>query len=93
MNDSKKRVAVYARVSTTDQNAENQLLDLRKYVADRGWTSHDEYVDSGVSGTKESRPQLNKMMADLRKRKFDTVLVWRFDRFARSARHLVTALE
>jgi DNA invertase Pin-like site-specific DNA recombinase len=93
MLDNPKRAALYARVSTTDQNAESQLLELRKYAADRGWTIYETYVDNGVSGTKESRPALNKLMADMRKRKFDLVVVWRFDRFARSARHLVTALE
>jgi DNA invertase Pin-like site-specific DNA recombinase len=93
MQDNPKRAALYARVSTTDQNAQSQLLELRKYAADRGWSIEGEYVDAGVSGSKESRPALNKLMADMRKRKFDLVVVWRFDRFARSARHLVTALE
>ena len=88
-----KRVAIYARVSTTAQTAQNQLPDLRRYVADRGWSVAGEYVDHGVSGTRESRPRLDEMMGLARKRKLDVVLVWRFDRFARSVRHLVVALE
>ncbi len=88
-----KRVAIYARVSTTEQSTESQLLDLRRYTQDRGWTIFNEYVDAGVSGTKDSRPALNEMMNDARKRRFDVVLVWRFDRFARSTRHLINALE
>jgi len=88
-----KRIAIYARVSTNDQSTDPQLLDLRRYVADRSWESFKEYVDEGVSGTKDSRPALNQLMDDARKKKFDVVLVWRFDRFARSTRHLINALE
>ena len=88
-----KKVAIYGRVSTKDQDPESQLLDLRKYVKLRTWTVHQEYVDRGVSGAKESRPALDKLMKDARKRKFDILLVWKFDRFARSTKHLVTALE
>lgn len=88
-----KKVAIYGRVSTKDQNPESQLLDLRKYEKLRNWTIYQEYVDWGVSGAKESRPALDKLMKDARKRKFDILLVWRFDRFARSTKHLVTALE
>ena len=88
-----KKVAIYGRVSTKDQNPESQLLDLRKYVKLRNWTIYQEYVDRGVSGAKESRPALDKLMKDARKRKFDILLVWKFDRFARSTKHLVTALE
>ena len=87
------RVAIYARVSTQDQSTESQLLDLRKYVSERGWHSFKEYTDNGVSGTTDSRPALNQLMNDARKRRFDMVLVWRFDRFARSTRHLINALE
>ncbi len=87
------RVAIYARVSTTDQSTESQLLDLRRYVSDRGWQTFREYCDNGISGTKDSRPALNELMGDAKKRKFDAVLVWRFDRFARSTRHLINALE
>ena len=88
-----KKVAIYGRVSTKDQDPESQLLDLRKYVKLRNWTIYQEYVDRGVSGAKESRPALDKLMKDARKRKFDILLVWKFDRFARSTKHLVTALE
>jgi DNA invertase Pin-like site-specific DNA recombinase len=87
------RVGLYARVSTKDQSCEMQLRDLHSYCAARQLTIVREYVDTGVSGTKDSRPQLNELMADVRKRKVDTVLCWRFDRFARSTRHLLLALE
>ena len=91
--NSTPRIALYARVSTTDQSTESQLLDLRRYVSDRGWQTFREYCDNGISGTKDSRPALNELMDDARKRRFDAVLVWRFDRFARSTRHLINALE
>ncbi len=87
------RVAIYARVSTSDQSTDPQLLDLRRYVADRSWQGYKEYCDNGISGTTDSRPALNELMDDARKRRFDMVLVWRFDRFARSTRHLINALE
>lgn len=89
------RVALYARVSTTDkgQDPEMQLRELREYCQRRGWTAVDEYTDNGVSGSKYSRPELNRMMADANRRKFDAVIVWRFDRFARSVSHLLRALE
>ena len=87
------RVAIYARVSTTDQSTESQLLDLRRYVRERGWELFNEFCDNGVSGTTDSRPALNELMDAAKKRKFDAVLVWRFDRFARSTRHLINALE
>ncbi len=87
------RVALYCRVSTADQSADSQLLDLRRFAHDRGWTVFAEFIDEGVSGTKDSRPALNRLMEGARKRRFDSVLVWRFDRFARSTKHLVYALE
>ncbi len=68
-------------------------MDLRRYVTDRSWQSYKEYCDNGISGTKDSRPELDRLMDDAKKRKFDIVLVWRFDRFARSTRHLINALE
>src|SRR5271157_590939 len=87
------RVALYARVSTCNgQDPEMQLRELREYAARRGWTVTSEYVDHGVSGSKESRPQLNQLMADAHWRKFDAVLVWKIDRFGRSLKHLVNAL-
>jgi len=88
-----KHIAVYARVSTTDQSPEMQLAELRDYVARRGWAVYAEYVDKGISGTKISRPELDRLMADARRRRFDIALCWRFDRFARSTAHLLAALE
>ena len=87
------RVALYARVSTLNgQDPEMQLSELREYASRRGWTITSEYVDQGVSGSKESRPQLNQLMADAHRRTFDAVLVWKIDRFGRSLKHLVNAL-
>jgi len=91
--NSTPRVALYARVSTTDQSTDSQLLDLRRYTQERGWHVFREYCDNGISGTKDSRPALNELMNDAKKRRFDVVLVWRFDRFARSTKHLILALE
>ncbi len=87
-----KKVAIYVRVSTKDQSVDMQLNDLERYSKERGLNVFKVYQDNGVSGTKETRPALSDLMNDARKRKFDTVLVWRFDRFARSTKHLVTAL-
>jgi DNA invertase Pin-like site-specific DNA recombinase len=89
------RVALYARVSTVNngQSPEMQLRELREYCGRRGWEISSEYVDSGVSGARDSRPELNRLMADAHKRHFDIVCVWKFDRFARSVSHLLRALE
>ena len=70
-----------------------QLRELRDYCQRRNWIIAGEYVDSGISGTKDSRPELNRLMADAHKRLFDCVAVWKFDRFARSVSHLLRALE
>jgi DNA invertase Pin-like site-specific DNA recombinase len=86
------RIGIYARVSTKDQSCDLQLRDLRAYCAARGFASVREFVDVG-SGAKDSRSQLNELMAAARKRQFDAVVVWRFDRFARSTKHLLLALE
>jgi DNA invertase Pin-like site-specific DNA recombinase len=86
-------IAIYARVSTKDQNCDMQLRDLRAYCTARGFAVTREYVDVGESGAKDSRPELNCLMGDARKRQFDAIVVWRFDRFARSTRHLLLALE
>ena len=86
------RVALYARVSTSDQSPESQLRDLRQYATARG-LEIVEYVDTGFSGAKQNRPALDRLMEDGRKRRFDCILVWRFDRFARSTKHLLLALE
>jgi DNA invertase Pin-like site-specific DNA recombinase len=81
------RIGIYARVSTKDQSCELQVRDLRAYCAARGFDLVREYVDVGQSGAKDSRPELNKLMDDARKRQFDAIVVWRFDRFARSTKH------
>ncbi len=87
------KVALYTRVSTMDQSVEMQTLDLKRYCDQRGFEVFKEYCDQGVSGTKDRRPALDELVADAKKMKFDVVLVWRFDRFARSTKHLITALE
>jgi len=88
------RVAIYARVSTTNhgQDASLQTREMGQFAEARGGRLADEYVDKGVSGSKDSRPELNRLMADAKRRKFDVVLVWKLDRFGRSLRHLVNAL-
>jgi len=87
-----ERVALYARVSTLlGQSPEMQLVELREYAARRGWHVIGEYVDR-ASGIKESRPALNRLMTDARRRKFDMIAVWKIDRFGRSLKHLVNAL-
>ncbi len=87
------RVALYARVSTLNsQDPEMQLAELRDYAICRGWQVTEEYTDQGISGSKESRPALNRLMADAIRRRFDAVLVWKIDRFGRSLKHLVNSL-
>jgi DNA invertase Pin-like site-specific DNA recombinase len=86
------RAAIYARVSTADQTAENQLLELRRYVEARGWTAV-EFVDEGVSGAKDRRPALDTLVRDARRRRFDVLVCWRLDRLGRNLRHLVTLLD
>jgi len=93
MELKQKRVAVYLRVSTDLQDTASQLSILQKYASDRGFQIVGIYEDKGISGVKDSRPELDKLMNDARKRLFDAVLVFRFDRFARSLKHLVMALE
>jgi DNA invertase Pin-like site-specific DNA recombinase len=94
-NSTPLRVAVYARVSTigNGQSPEMQLRELREYCDRRCWILAGEYVDEGISGTKERRPRLDALMADAHRRRFDAVIVWKFDRFARSVSHLLRALE
>jgi DNA invertase Pin-like site-specific DNA recombinase len=89
------RVAIYARVSTLNhgQDVSLQTRELQQFATARAWTIAGEYIDAGVSGSKDSRPELNRLMADAHKRRFDVVCVWRFDRFARSVSHLLRALE
>lgn len=88
------RVAIYARVSTTGQGQDvtMQTRELQKYAEARGWTVTGQYIDEGVSGAKDSRPELNRLMADAKRRKCDAILVWKLDRFGRSLRHLVNAI-
>lgn len=83
------RVAIYARVSTSDQSVDMQISDLKQYAMQRSFTVYREYCDIGISGSKDSRPMLDTLMADARKGKINIVLVWKFDRFARSTRHLI----
>lgn len=87
------RVAIYTRVSTDEQSTSTQEHELRQYAKHRGWTVQRIYTDHGFSGASEKRPALDELLRDARKRKFDVVLVWKFDRFARSLRQLVSALE
>ncbi len=87
-----KRVIIYARVSTRDQNVEMQLIDLRQYAGARKLRIIKEYIDY-ASGAKSDRINYRKLFDDVRKRKTDIVLVWKFDRFARSTKELINALE
>ena len=88
------RAAIYARVSTNNgQSPEMQTRELREYCQRRGWDIAGEYVDVGVSGAKDSRPELNRLLTDAHRRQFDALVVWKFDRFARSVSHLLRALE
>jgi DNA invertase Pin-like site-specific DNA recombinase len=88
------RAAIYARVSTSNgsQDPQMQLRELREYAERRDLQIVEEYIDNGVSGSKDSRPALNRLMADAGQRRFDAVLVWKLDRFGRSLRHLVNSL-
>jgi len=89
------RAALYGRISTINhgQDVNMQLRELRDNCERRGWTVAGEYVDAGISGAKDRRPELDRMMADAHKRRFDVVAVWKFDRFARSVSHLLRALD
>jgi DNA invertase Pin-like site-specific DNA recombinase len=91
MNE-KKRAAIYVRVSTAEQNTDSQESELKEYCGRRGWTCA-VYRDHGQSGAKNDRPALNELMADLRRRKVDVVLVWSLDRLARSLKQLLTIAE
>lgn len=87
------RAAIYARVSTCNgQSPEMQLAELREYASRRGWEIFSEYIDQGISGSRESRPELNRLMLDAQQRRFDVVACWKVDRFGRSLKHLVNAL-
>jgi DNA invertase Pin-like site-specific DNA recombinase len=87
------RAAIYCRVSTTDQHSENQIDDLRTYIATRQWTLAGEFRDEGVSGSRGSRPALDRLMADARRGRVDCICVWSLDRFGRSLAHVVTTVQ
>ena len=93
--ESPMRAALYARVSTTGhgQDPEMQLRELREYCQRRGWDMAGEFIDVGISGAKEKRVALDRLIAGAHRRRFDAVVVWKFDRFARSVSHLLRALE
>ena len=86
------KAAIYARVSTVDQEPENQLQELRRYVEARTWATA-EYVDRGVSGAKDRRPALDRLLADAKRRRFDVLVCWRLDRLGRNLKHLITLLD
>ncbi len=86
------KAAIYARVSTLDQEPENQLQELRRYVQARGWEA-TEYVDHGVSGAKDRRPALDRLVTDAKRRRFDVLICWRLDRLGRNLRHLILLLD
>jgi len=86
------KVAIYSRVSTADQSTVMQLDELRAYCQRRAWTVVEEFTDEGVSGSKESRPALDRMMKAAKHRMFDAVLCWKLDRIGRSLKHLLNLL-
>jgi DNA invertase Pin-like site-specific DNA recombinase len=88
-----KRAALYVRVSTVDQHPETQLHDLRQFAAQRGLQIVQEYVDHGFCGARARRPELDRMMEDARRHKFDVLMVWACDRLARSTKHLLQTLD
>jgi DNA invertase Pin-like site-specific DNA recombinase len=88
-----KKAAIYTRVSTADQHPELQQRELIEYVKRRGWAQYRVYCDKGISGATEKRPALNALFEDCRRGNIDVVVVWKFDRFARSLKQLLTALE
>jgi DNA invertase Pin-like site-specific DNA recombinase len=94
-SNSLTRIAIYGRVSTTNhgQDVSMQTRELEQFAQVRGWHLVGSYLDIGISGSKDKRPELDRLMADAHRRKFDVVIVWKFDRFARSVSHLLRALE
>ena len=87
------KAAVYARVSTADQDTENQLIELRRYIDARGWALTSEYIDHGVSGSRDRRPALDRLTTDAKRRRFDVVVIWSLDRLGRNLKHLITTLD
>jgi DNA invertase Pin-like site-specific DNA recombinase len=92
MESTVNRIAIYARVSTSDQSPQMQIDELRDYAQRRGWIIAGEYIDIGQSGAKEARPALTRMLKDAHSRACDGILVWKIDRLARSLKHLVNCL-
>jgi DNA invertase Pin-like site-specific DNA recombinase len=88
-----KRAALYVRVSSLDQHPETQLHDLRQFASQRGFQIVQEYVDHGFCGARARRPELDRMMEDARRHKFDVLMVWACDRLARSTKHLLQTLD
>jgi DNA invertase Pin-like site-specific DNA recombinase len=88
-----KRVALYCRVSTVDQHPETQLGELRQFAANKGFQVVGEYIDHGYCGARARRPELDRMMDDARRHKFDVLLVWACDRLARSTKHLLQTID
>jgi DNA invertase Pin-like site-specific DNA recombinase len=88
-----KKAAIYARVSTADQNIDSQLYSLRELATQRGFEVVHEYLDRGISGRRARRPGLDALMADARRKKFSVVMVWAFDRIARSTRNFLQIID
>ena len=86
------RIAMYVRVSRLDQQPENQILELRRYVAARGWEA-TEFVEHGVSGAKDRRPALDALLSEVRRRRVEAVVCWKLDRLGRNLTHLVNTLQ
>jgi DNA invertase Pin-like site-specific DNA recombinase len=86
------RAALYARVSSDQQTTDNQLLELRDYAERRGWTAV-EYIDQGLSGAKDRRPALDRLIGDAKRRRVDVVVSWKLDRLGRNLKHLITLLD
>jgi DNA invertase Pin-like site-specific DNA recombinase len=87
------RAAIYCRVSSDAQTVDNQLLELQTHAATRQWTVAGTFRDEGVSGSKDRRPALDRLMAEARRGKIDVICVWSLDRFGRSLAHVVTAVQ
>lgn len=87
------KVGLYARCSTTEQTVLNQFLEFRRFCEARDWAIHREYVDEGVSGTRDKRPALDQLVVDAKRRRFDVVVIWKLDRLGRSLKHLLFLVE
>lgn len=86
------KVAIYARVSKTGQNPENQILSLEQYAKDKGFEVYETYIDR-ISGSRDTRPALHNMIKDAREKKFEAVIIWKLDRLGRSLQHLIRIVE